>query len=403
MEKLCDILDLPMEMRENIFKYCTVTDLVNIACCSKTYYDSVLHILWHTIRIPWEHVEDKSLVTCKKLEHLKFTTSLGFYSNGDHICCLMEDDNVNQLIRKREVLETYTSILKCCNLENLKEMYFSWPFHYQYMIKLPCRMFINNLRVLTLRDDYSVTGFWEDVGSLNFLQILNIDDCAINNNDMKQVINAKKLKELYVVWNTRMTDESIGYISTLSELTKFALKYTGQNVASNTFRMLEKLKNLTDLNLEYSSINDETLVYLGIALRHLETLSIAGCKEITDGSIVNLSTNTSIKSLNLNDTNITDNAMSEIVKLKLQKLYLRKTKITNLGLSYLRNLTSLKELNLSFTFVVDCGILLLSDMTSLEVLDVSCTRISLAAIKHLISLPAFKYLQVRDHSHMTSE
>ena len=387
-----DIIDLPEEMREKIYNYCWVWELVNLACCSKTHYNSVLYILWDAIRIPWDSMESGSLIMCKPMEHLKFTKTLSFYSVDHESLTYTSEDEEN-----KELLETNKLILNKCNPKRLERMHFNCPSKYIHMIKLPCQMFADNLREVTFRNLQSDRSIWKNISYLHFLQKLNIEDCVFKDNNIKHISKAKTLKELNLLWNVGIHEEGIEYISNLSELRKIALN--GDDLRcmnTNAFKQLWKLENLTDLSLECSSINDEILCFLCSHLKHLERLSIAGCKQVTDTSIRNLCTKTSIiKSLNINHTNITDTALSEINNLRgLQKLYMRNTTTTNLGVSYLQNATSLMLLDLSYTLISDDVIRYLKSLTSLKVLSINATGVTSDAILRLCRLTTFKNLNV---------
>ena len=52
MESSFDLLN-NLEIREMIYSYCKVPDLVNFACCSKAHYKSVVYLIWYAVTVPW--------------------------------------------------------------------------------------------------------------------------------------------------------------------------------------------------------------------------------------------------------------------------------------------------------------------------------------------------------------
>lgn len=398
------IVDLPEEMREKIYNYCWVWELTNVACVSKSYHNSVLHLLWHSVRIPWAHVENKKQLEDKKLEYLKYTSTLGFYSsNRAHGPVLNDDENDdegNDIVDENceeHILEAYQLILNNCHPDKLESMYFNWPAKYINLIKISCELFAKSLREITFRYLQSVNIIWKNIGHLKFLRKLSIEDCTFKADDMKPFPNTHTLRELNLIWNSGIPGEGLSYISNLSELRKIALNGNELDMMdTNAFKKLKNLQNLTDLSLEFSSINDNILTFLCSYLIHLEKLSIAGCKKITDPTIQDVCNNApKIRLLNINHTNITDNALVDIQNLqKLKKLYMRNTTITNLGISYLQSLDNLIWLDLSYTLVSDNVVVYLQTMTSLKTLGVSGTGVTVNGIARLKDVPAFTHLIV---------
>jgi Leucine-rich repeat (LRR) protein len=100
-------------------------------------------------------------------------------------------------------------------------------------------------------------------------------------------------------------------------------------------------------------------------------------RELDRGLKENLGQMTWLQQLNLVRTNMTDEDLSRLTRLKkLYSLTLTETPITDAGLKHLGALTSLQELNISGTQVTDAGLLHLTNLTWLRILDVSYTHVT---------------------------
>ena len=71
-----NMLDLPLELLEKIWRYCSKASLKNLICCSSTCNQLVTPILYEKITVKWEQLE-KNQVTLP-LDNFKFTKKLAF-------------------------------------------------------------------------------------------------------------------------------------------------------------------------------------------------------------------------------------------------------------------------------------------------------------------------------------
>ena len=71
-----DILELPSEILDHIWNYCSKASLLNFACCSKACNDLLIYKKYEQMHIAWSHLEEE--VTSLSLDGLKFTKSLSF-------------------------------------------------------------------------------------------------------------------------------------------------------------------------------------------------------------------------------------------------------------------------------------------------------------------------------------
>lgn len=78
-----DILQLPAELRQEIFKYCSVVQLKVLSCVNKAHYEAVQHRLWINLRIPWTNMAQRhSQRLTASLQKLKLAEELRFSGGG---------------------------------------------------------------------------------------------------------------------------------------------------------------------------------------------------------------------------------------------------------------------------------------------------------------------------------
>ena len=122
------------------------------------------------------------------------------------------------------------------------------------------------------------------------------------------------------------------------------------------------------LDLSYSGVRDSHLSRLTF-LPALEELNLDSCL-VSDWAIAHLVDNNvtpNLTSLDLADSDLTDNGMEYIAKFtKLKKLSLFYCNISNIGLRHLAHLKSLEELNLDSRDVGDQGLSYLSGLPNLR-------------------------------------
>lgn len=139
------------------------------------------------------------------------------------------------------------------------------------------------------------------------------------------------------------------------------------DLLSEEMNEISGLKQLRDLNLSRSNMDDN-------ALYHLTNLP-------------------QLRNLNLSNTSLTDNGLEPIGKFtKLKNLNLSKTKITGSGLSELSNCKKLTELNLSGTELRPKYLMLMKEFTNLIKLDLSNTNVTQKDTNELKE--ALKYCEI---------
>ena len=190
MEESTGLLDLPYDIIEIIYGYCKGS-LVDIACCCKDLYNSVLPTLWRNITITPTQV---SLQKIKQFESLKFTTSLCVDCGNEEFCKI---------------------IFKYCNPAILVKLCLSGINVLSHLSSLV------NLKELTISDKYEIT----DLGmsylrNLTLLEKLDVSDNHISDVGISYLSSLVMLKELDIS-ATKMTDLGMSYLRNLTLLEKF--------------------------------------------------------------------------------------------------------------------------------------------------------------------------------------
>jgi hypothetical protein len=129
---------------------------------------------------------------------------------------------------------------------------------------------------------------------------------------------------------------------------------------------------------------------------HLKTLTLEELN-VTDQGLIELGKLTQLIKLNLFGTEVTDAGMNHIGKLtELRTLQLGKTRITDAGLKELRGLTALKTLGLWKTGITDQGLKEIGEFKELKTLYLGKTAITNEGLKQLTGLKKLRILYVED-------
>lgn len=212
-------------------------------------------------------------------------------------------------------------------------------------------------------------------------------------------LSGKKIKE--TKWTISESEESI--------LNDMAVKWE---------MSLKDLMKVDTLNFAYSDFSDSDMANIHL-LPKLKTITLLGCKKISDKGLEVITRCKSLEELHLSQTNIKDESLEWIIKCKkLKKLWLDETKITSKSipkiaivnnLEWLRlnqinlkgadiqplsALKKLKYLELANVSVFDEDLKFLKELKSLEQLDLSYTKITEKTIEQLTGLKNLENLNL---------
>jgi internalin A len=154
-------------------------------------------------------------------------------------------------------------------------------------------------------------------------------------------------------------------------------------------------KPIIKIDLHSTQITDADLSFLVKASKELKQLRYLDLRltKIGDAGVANLRHLTSLQTVNLFRTQLSDQGLSYIKNLKrLQTLLIGGTKVTDAGLVNLKSLKELKKLSLFQTQVTDAAIPHLKVLPKLESLLISGTKISDAGARELQkALPRLRF------------
>ena len=394
-----NLLQLPPEMRECIYIYCTSADLKNLACCSRSYYNSIQNYIWRSITIYW-NVLLKENISLRILENLKFVTSLKMINKAtnkdagvDFVNDNMNDsdsysDNVddddndiddNDIDddndigngngnsngnRNNDISDKYfgqpiqwSDI--CCNYEQIIENIDS-----SKLLKLSIHGVINddgfkktidklyNVHKLILTATYYISDIaWKYLQSLTHLRKIKVENCRIHDHNIKDISLISSLQELHLLACFLLSDKCFDYISGMTKLKHLSVTHN-LNISMNSSSYFKKFKGLSHLNVECTSVHNHTLLYISQYLETLEILNLSGCSDVTDYGLKEICKSSSIAQLSIDLCN----------------------QITDVGFSYLGiSMKALKHLTFSWNSNLTASVFShLSDRTSLKTLDIMC-------------------------------
>lgn len=172
---------------------------------------------------------------------------------------------------------------------------------------------------------------------------------------------------------TRISNDQMQWLGTFREMTDLSLERT--HINDQGIARLTRLPKLEWLNLYQCPVGDETLEHLQ-KFKQLQHLPI-GESRVTDAGLKYLKHHTQLQYLGLRGNQITDEGLRELSSLtKLKGLHLGQTKISEAGLKHLKSLSKLERLWLDDTDIGDAGVDDLVGFTRLKELHVGNTNIS---------------------------
>jgi Leucine-rich repeat (LRR) protein len=121
-------------------------------------------------------------------------------------------------------------------------------------------------------------------------------------------------------------------------------------------------------------------------LRQLDALDSLSLRRtrLTDAGMTHLAATGKLRSLDLDETRVSDIGLPNLAGLtSLRGLYLAGTDVTDAGLPHLHGMTKLWELSLRGTRISDAGLVHLGHLTNLRLLDLSDTKVTEAAVTKL--------------------
>lgn len=257
-----------------------------------------------------------------------------------------------------------------------------------------------DLRSLDLTKGYALTDYGVErlLQSLNpdTLEHLHLTKCKrITDRPLQHLSNFTNLKSLSLGATQATHNLVVSSISNLHNLTYLDMSGTGlmfslQTIADNLpklktlivkatkindegFAHVVKLQDLLELNVSFTMITAESIVPLQ-SLKNLQYLDLSINAKIDESIAPDIEGLTSLTTLKLSSTEISNQALASIAKLtNLTSLDMNRTFIDTTGARLLSQLTNLHDLQMAYTVIDDAAIHALKDL-KLSSLNIACCR-----------------------------
>jgi Leucine-rich repeat (LRR) protein len=178
------------------------------------------------------------------------------------------------------------------------------------------------LKRLNLRGTKITDTTLEHLANVSTLEFLDIGFAQITDVGLDRLTALPNLKELAIAGN-KLTDVGLQALRQLPGLTSLNLGGSQRTDSGLWFISMTELgldsivtlKDLRELRLDGMPVSNRWLEKLG-ALRNLESLSLKGCSRVNDTAAPLLSSNSTLQTLNLDGTAMTEKGISELRKAK---------------------------------------------------------------------------------------
>lgn len=236
------------------------------------------------------------------------------------------------------------------------------------------------VRELSFRQGWVSDADLDLVAKLDKLERLDLSATRVTDLGLLKLKDLKNVRELNLFYAELVTDEGLAAMRNWTKIERINAR--GTKVTDNTLALLAGKTAITALDIGYAEVTDSGLQHLS-TLTNLRELAFGGNK-LTEVGLQVLRTLPQLRSLDLSGKQRTDSGLWTLGT-------------TDLGLDAVATVTELRELNLSGLGITGRGLGKLKPLANLERLDVhACKRVGDDAAAFLASLPALKWVDVRD-------
>ena len=413
-----NILELLPEVLDHIFSFCHKSQVLNFACCCKLSYESVKHIIWRKLKIPWTALDPSTMKCYQKtrldqetLDNLKYSVSLHFYAS---------DFNYLKVQTFSSLFPRYVYIISHCNPRKITQLTLDGIVD-DAGLKVTSQT-LTCLRELSISYCSHITEV--GMGYLKTLRLVSVSiaNCRIQDSAIQKLSDVTTLRVLVVNNCPLLTSSGLLHLCKLN-LTKLLIS-NAKRMHITGVNNIENLKLLQQLSFCRANVTDSTFTRLHSSLPLLEDLKLTGCKSISDEAIHSICCIQSLKQLSIiscigitntamrnictrlteleklsvcGNFSINDEGFRDIAKLRtLHSLDCSWTGMSDQTMSFISSLTTLRHLNISGCKITDKGLLDLMVLKSLRVLLVThCETINGIGLHHLGMLSSLNELDIR--------
>ena len=392
------LFDLPLEVVECFYFHCSGKDLVNVACCNKACSVSVRNVMWSDMKIQWKLLDTVETVA-EKCKYINLTKSLEMY-NGFRKC------HDNSLGIGGYATQGFQHILNNCNPFRLRCLHF-WFFISPGGLEAAARV-LTELEELSLHNvQLTQTEDWKSVCEFTKLSKLRIYNCNISDTMLKKMNQLTHLRTLEVEQCRQMnTDNLLQHTSHLTSLKTFSLGLTRYhddddddeetplrlNVVSASSPVLNHL-GLLELKLSLENLHDKFFVGIDAKLKHLTVLNVEECKCLTDKTLKHVVKLPELRELHIGNTKITDVGLRWLSQsTTLSRLYMTTCGgVTDVGLSHLAKMSALEQVHVyrCHDSITDAGLEALTSSTTISILMFTGSNlITNTGLEHIAKMTA---------------
>jgi Leucine-rich repeat (LRR) protein len=216
-----------------------------------------------------------------------------------------------------------------------------------------------------------------ELTKLPALTKLDLSETRITDRGLLDLKSAPNLTEFNLFYAELVSDQGIAVVKNLPHLKR--LDPRGAKITDSTLQLLNRLTSLESLDIAFTQVTDSGIGQL--ALPNLKELSPGGNK-LTDAGLQCLRQMPALTSLDLRGAQRTDSGLWSV-------------SLTESDLDAIATLKNLRSLRLNGEAVSARGLETLKGLNQLERLDLqACSRISDDAIPVLASLPGLRVVDV---------
>lgn len=234
------------------------------------------------------------------------------------------------------------------------------------------------------------------IGKIQSLRNLDLRDCPISNDGLTHLTNLTGLRALRLSGKSGATTiddagmDSVGKLIGLKALLLDFLWVSGEGLSQ-----LGKLDGLQELYLAGTLVGDEDLAQVSLFPK-LKKLRISKLSQVTGQGLSHVKQLTSLEDLDLSEnSSLFDPDMVHLSEMKnLKRLNLWRVAITDAGVEPLAGLTKMEWLNLDNTQLSDVGLKYLKNMDQLTFLHLGSTAITNDGLSELAGLKSLRDLKV---------
>lgn len=451
------LFDLPPEIREEIYKYLSRDDLLNLSCCSKKMKESLEHILWRDVCVTWESITKSSNALLKFAKSISFcfqddsNVGSGLCYHYDYNCYFKVSSDVKVLskmiIDKAECenvylfqcLEHYCSLVRLYSVQRAFEKFLNLQ-----EVFLEGFMFIDNT--------YCLYG----ISNLILLKSLSLSKCGLSQIDIEEISKLTSLKKLwlyYCFFSELFQSSDFKCLKSLQKLEVVATKNC-KLINDSVIEYLKDFSHLQTLDLASTNISDRSMHLISEKFNNLQCLNVSACRNIGDNGIksitrlpklesLDISFNSNIsshskvylegvaeklKTLIVSETSVAANCTHTYLKkckclkelicnnnrlsivdfyvickycVSLEKLMIQDNKLNQVKFEHITNLLNLRKLDISWNTITVAELIHVSKLKKLEELDISETKITNEGLACLQVLPSLRHLSLQGNSCLT--